>query len=623
MGLAMSRGHSELFCAVVFLVAMTLVLPVAGQLASQVPLKNGPYLESVTYRVINSPDQQVLELLDNHLDMIGDFIDLSFYDTLRASEDVQLDSILRNGYGYFTINCEKYPFNITAFRRAFAYALDKERISAEVWNGFSVPLDSCVPRVNPFSAEGQLSYNYYNADTSYGNYLLDEAGFYDINADGVREAPNGLNLTIRIEGTLTSPIAIETCTIAVAALQAIGINAVYVSDDWYSWPPYPYLYNYDIVFLGASFSDFSVDWLAYEYWSANADEPYSNYPRWQNSTYDSWRNQLLHATRYEDVYAAAVEMQKILTYACPVVVCYENELISAYRTTGLDGYVDDAVDGIPSWWTNYRAHLKGSTSPQFGGTLRIGIPLDVDSFSVMNASSSYSVRVLENLYDSLLRQAPDGTEIPWLAKSYSIQTHADNPAVPEGHTRIVFDILENATWTDGHQITADDVAYSFNLYHNTPSIYYGTSLSDMTAAYNRTKSEVVLEFSTESYWYLSAIAHTPIIPKHVFEDFGPEDWKLWNPDPRQDQIVTSGPFNISAYIPGEEIDLQRNDGYFFLPQVIINNTSTSNVTTTQFDLFSVLGPQHIFITIPSIAVIIAVGIKWKLDLDRKRSVPLG
>lgn len=618
----MDCGHSERFTVVVLLVAMNLIIPAAGQMTSQVPLKNGPFLDSVTYRVIDLPDQQVLELLDNHLDVIGDSIDLSFFDTLSASEDVQLDSILRNGYGYFTINCKKYPFNITAFRRAFAFALDKERISAEVWEGLSVPLDSCVPLVNPFSVEGQLSYSYYNGNTSYGNRLLDETGFYDINADGFREAPDGSNLTVRIEGASSAPIAVETCSIAVEALQAIGINAVYVPDDWYSYYPYPQFYNYDVVFLGTMFSDFSVDWLAYEYWSANADEMNLNYPRWQNSTYDSWRNQLLHATRYQDVYEAAIEMQKILTYACPVIVCYENQLVFAYRTTGLDGFVNDAVHGIPSWWSNYRVHLKGPTVPQFGGTLRIGIPLDVDSFNLMDASSAYSVEILENLYDSLLRHAPDGTKLPWLAKSYSIQTHADNPTVPEGHTRIVFDILENATWTDGLQITADDVAFSFNFYRNASGNKYGVSLNDMTAAYNRTNSEAVLEFSTESYWHLSTVAHIPIIPMHIFKNFGPEDWTLWHPDPREDQMVTSGPFNISAYVPGEEIVLQRNDAYFFKPEESIPNANTSSVTTTQFDLFSLLGPQHIFITIPSIVVIVAVGIKWKLDLNRKRNVPL-
>ena len=166
------------------------------------------------------------------------------------------------------------------------------------------------------------------------------------------------------------------------------------------------------------------------------------------------------------------------------------------------------------------------------------------------------------------------------------------------------------------------MAFSFNFYRNASGNKYGVSLNDMTAAYNRTNSEAVLEFSTESYWHLSTVAHIPIIPMHIFKNFGPEDWTLWHPDPREDQMVTSGPFNISAYVPGEEIVLQRNDAYFFKPEESIPNANTSSVTTTQFDLFSLLGPQHIFITIPSIVVIVAVGIKWKLDLNRKRNVPL-
>ncbi|MFW9909958.1 MAG: ABC transporter substrate-binding protein, partial [Candidatus Thorarchaeota archaeon] len=118
-------------------------------------LKTGPFLDKVVYNVLTQDDQQVIALQDNEIDLIGDMVDPSFIETLNLAENIEVANVLRNGYGYLTINTGKYPYNITAFRRALAFAIDKEAISDDVWDGLSVPQDSVVAQVNPFSIEGQ------------------------------------------------------------------------------------------------------------------------------------------------------------------------------------------------------------------------------------------------------------------------------------------------------------------------------------------------------------------------------------------------------------------------------------------------------------------------------------
>jgi ABC-type transport system substrate-binding protein len=404
--------------------------------------------------------------------------------------------------------------------------------------------------------------------------LLDAAGFDDIDDDDIREAPDGSEFDVLVECAQSSNIAIEVGQKAAEALTALGIDAVSTPTDFYEYLNRLYFHgDFDMVFLGSSFNNFDVDWLAYEYWSEYANEPYWNFANWQNSTYDGWRDQLLHSTDYEDVYEAAIEMQRIWVHSSPQIICYENTLLSAYRTDKFEGFVNDVSDGVPGWWTNYKVHLKDSEGGPFGGTFRWSNPLDLDSFNFMVSSSAYTANVLNQLYDSLMTQDDQGNDVLWLAESYTAQTHADNPDITDGHTRFTFNLIQNATWTDGTRLTAADVAFSLNYFRDAPGNPYGADLGDMTAAYAPTDYTVVVEFDTESYWHLHTVAYKPVIPKAVFEDIGLEGWNLWNPDPPTTAMVTSGPFNVSDYVAGEFVELTYNPNYYYgLDRALYTNT---------------------------------------------------
>ncbi|TFG04577.1 hypothetical protein EU538_12150 [Candidatus Thorarchaeota archaeon] len=549
------------FCAICGL--LTVGFAAVPSAAANEPLAAGPFVDKILYSVIEGDDQQVLALQNNEIDLIGDMIDPGHLPTLSAAEDIAVASLLRNGYGYITIKCDKYPFNITAFRRAVAFATDKQAISADVWDGLSEPLDSCVPKVNPYSTEGLLGYTYYEADVEVGNQLLDAAGFADHDEDGFREAPDGSDFDVVIKVAQSSNVAIEVGAMVAQALQNLHIDAVSQPTDFYEYLTQLYFHgDYDMVFLGASFTDFDVDWLAYDYWSEYADVDYWNFPCWANATYDSYRDQLLHSVDYQEVYEAAFAMQEIWVHSSPVIVCYENMEFSAYRTDRFEGFVDDVRQGVPGWWTNYKVHLKQSEGGPFGGTFRRSNPLDVDTFNFMASSSVYTKNVVDELYDSLLRQGMEGEDMLWLAESYTAETHEDNPAVPVGHNRFVFDMVQNATWTDGTLLTAYDAAFTLNYYLDAPGNPYGTDLTEMIVAYASANYTLVIEFSTVSYWHLHTVGYKPVLPKHVFEHIPPEDWNQWNPNPPSETMVTSGPFNVSGYVPGEFVELTRNPYYF-------------------------------------------------------------
>lgn len=521
----------------------------------------GPYIDDIYFNVISNDDQQVLALIDDNIDVIGDMIDPVFLDVLMSSQNIAIETTHRNGYGLYTLNCQKYPLNISSFRRAIAFALDKERISDELWDGFSTPQDAVLPSINQFSIEDQLSFHYYTADVAKGHQLLDAAGFLDVDTDGFREAPDGSDFQIVVTSAQESSIAIGAGEIMTEALQNLGIDVIFEPSEF--WEYFNEVQNhgdFDIVFFGNTYSDYSIQWLATAYGSEYADIPGFNYPMFENATYDSWINQLLHSGDYEAVYDAAIEMQRILAYECPTIIAYNNLFISAYRTDKFEGFVNDFSEGAHGWWTNQKVHLLESQGGPYGGTLRWSLPQDISTSNVLTCTNVYDSYIFEALYDSLLKVDPNGFFIPWLAESHYVENHWDNPNVPDGHTRITFNIVQNATWSDGLPLTAQDVAFTFNYIfdHNLPAAeYYG---NDLFAAYAPTDYQFVIEFLGESYWFLDSIGSVPIIPKHQFAYQDPYTLNLDYSD-----LITSGPFLYDDRVYGEYFHLVYNPTYFKQP----------------------------------------------------------
>ncbi|MHA1216143.1 MAG: hypothetical protein ACTSPX_02305, partial [Candidatus Thorarchaeota archaeon] len=54
----------------------------------------------------------------------------------------------------------------------------------------------------------------------------------------------------------------------------------------------------------------------------------------------------------------------------------------------------------------------------------------------------------------------------------------------------------------------------------------------------------------------------------------------WNPQPPNEEMVTSGPFNVSEYVAGEFTELTYNPNYFYAPEHPSTGTETTTETTT-------------------------------------------
>jgi ABC-type transport system substrate-binding protein len=583
------RKQHLTFIVLLVTLAALVATPVQSYLIVSEVNPSGPHVDMITYEIIPDEEDAIAALADDEIDLIGEVLDSTYLEELEEMENVETAISPDNGYIYAIINCQRYPLSLTAFRRALSFALDKNAICEDIVEGIATPLDSCVPKVNPFSVEDELTYHYYDAQVQKAKDILSAAGFADYDEDGTLEAPDQSDFDVKIEPPETSSTTMAIADLMVDALAELDIQAESQPGSAYDYLSRMYDGDFDIVFLAGHKPDFDVDWLGYDYWGDFADEPYINFPRFANASYDSWRDQLLTATEYEDVYEASKEMQKIWVYQSPAIICHETYRLSAYRTDRFLGFKNDALEGIPGFWTSYEAYLKESEGGPSGGTLRWSIPGDVASFNYLETQYKSSVDILNMLHDSLFKRDWNGEDIMWLATDCDALTHEDDASIPEGYMQFRFDIIQNATWTDGEPLDAEDIAFSLNYFHDSPNHPNRAYLTEMESATAPSSSNLIVEFSTESYWNLHNIVYMPIIPEQVFEPLGLSGWANWNPYPPDKEMITSGPFNVSRYSSEEFCELSKNPNYFYeSEQPVTTTTPTANGEPLPPDTFTML-----------------------------------
>ncbi len=572
-------------CVIVGLLLLSFLIASSPYASAFLPvpanLNSGPLIDSILLTVIENQDQKLWAMNAGVIEM-----DTTFYqDPSEIPEEnpsVQEFRVLRNGYGCFAINCSTAPLNESVLRRAFAFAFDKARVIEELFDGLPQVHDSIVPSASSWCIEDELQWHYYTSQSAYGNLLLNASGLFPYGLDGWRT----------YKGQPIEPIIVgcsyfdDITYYAAEALRSLGMPSLRMASHYGDYNTYV---EWDMTFFAYGFDSDDVDWLAYRFCSEYADVPHQNPSSFSNETYDRCSQQLLHGTTYEEVYNASYWMQRILHEQVPLLVVYEDTYTQKYRTDKFTGHVQDLSGYIPNLWTMRRIHLLDGTD---GGVVPIAIREAPDSFNIYTAESPASEFIFDELYSSLYRYGPDLRPYPDLASSLLIESHADNPAVPLGHTRFTVDIIQNATWSDGVPLTAEDIA--FTIAYAFESGAYGnpaaTELGDLIGAYAPNPYRVIFEYATESYWHFSKFAYLRTIPKHIFASdrgIGYDGWSEWNPvfDPEAPH-VTCGPFLLAGYEPNQWYNLTWNPLFHYRVNASLHeprppaNTTTGTITTT-------------------------------------------
>jgi len=531
-------------------------------------------VDKLVYNVIGNDNERVLSLQAGVIDAIFDPVDTIHLESLEDDPDIGVHSILDSGYGLIYFNCRRYPLNISAFRRAFALAFDKNRFVSEVTDNHSIAHDSVIPMVSRWCIEDELQWLYYSSQSAEANQILDDLGFEVNNSTGYREFPNGTRIEISVlHSTLDAQIALETLT-------SLHIWKHDVSTEFNVMLTLIEQTNYDMVFYRRSAPPNKPDLIFRNYLSEYAETSW-NPSGYENTTFDLLFEDMKNAATYEDAFGVVSAMQKHLHENVPVLIVYEDIEYQAYRTSEFTGHVEDRYMGINNPWTNLKVHNK--TGNPFGGTYTIAIPNEINSFNIFIQDSA----ITENLYSSLYKRGPDALAYPDLAENLLIETHEINLVVPEGQTWVTIDVRDDAVWSDDTPLDAGDVAFTFTYINESRA--YGNPASDVSWVDDFLSSEALspnrarLVLNRNSYIHIQQILETKIIPEHIFNDetgIGFAGWMSWNPVLSSAPHVTCGQFYISSFNP-YTIELSRNLDYHWLSGLAPKILSANNVTYVQ------------------------------------------
>jgi peptide/nickel transport system substrate-binding protein len=191
--------------------------------------------------------------------------------------------------------------------------------------------------------------------------------------------------------------------------------------------------------------------------------------------------------------------------------------------------------------------------PQTGGT--VTIPIGADPTLNPWHPNAFVESVFPNrvLFAGLTRPGKDLQPAPDLASKWETS--------PDGLTW-TFTLRNDAKWTDGQPITADDVVFTFadlvlkpdlgaNGRGNFAAVSGVEAVNPTTVRFNLSRPFSALPA------YLAYNAG--ILPRHAFAgQADPWSYNAFN----KGTPVSSGPFKVESYTSGQAVVLARNDAYF-------------------------------------------------------------
>jgi peptide/nickel transport system substrate-binding protein len=203
---------------------------------------------------------------------------------------------------------------------------------------------------------------------------------------------------------------------------------------------------------------------------------------------------------------------------------------------------------------------------RYGGRFVIGQTVNPKTFNGIMASEVSSSDITNLIFTSLV-DFDNATQQfgPLLAKAW--ETSADG-------TTWTFHLRKGAAFSDGHPMTAEDVLFSFQVALDPklhPSIQ---DLLKMNDGYFQASAPdpytVVVKTPAPNSAVLDAlcVGSLQVMPKHVLEPAFKDGSfaSSYNVGTPLDKLVTSGPWRVTQYVPGEKTVLGRNPYWFGVDQ---------------------------------------------------------
>ncbi len=281
----------------------------------------GGHIDKVTFKILEKAEALVTGLQSGALDVVAH---LSSDQTVQLSKkDLQIVEGSMNLVQALYLNNSKKPFDDIRVRQALCYAIDKQAVIDLAFDGYGTPLGtSMFPSFAKYYDESLT--DYYKPDIEKAKKLLKEAGY-----------PDGFTMTITVPSNYTPHM--NTATVLVEQLKAIGVKASVEPIDWNSWLDQVYdKSKFQTTITGLTSDNMTARKLL-ERFGSKAD---NNFTKYRNKDYDAILKKALTEPDDEKQTALYRQLERNLTENAANVYLQDMADLVAVRNglTGLTFY---------------------------------------------------------------------------------------------------------------------------------------------------------------------------------------------------------------------------------------------------------------------------------------------
>lgn len=201
---------------------------------------------------------------------------------------------------------------------------------------------------------------------------------------------------------------------------------------------------------------------------------------------------------------------------------------------------------------------SGGSGSSGGGetkdTLVIGHYGDTPNFDTHNNLNDNGMRINMSVYDPLVRMDSETYEIqPCIAESWTVS---------DDGTEYTFAIKSGVKFSDGTDMTVDDVVFSLQRGMEMPMAVPSFARVTGVEKVDDSHVKVILDGPYPEFLFAMALPTAGIMSQAAYESMGEEAYAR-NP-------VTTGPYKVAEWVPGERVTLTANE-YYHMGEVPIKN----------------------------------------------------
>jgi oligopeptide transport system substrate-binding protein len=203
-----------------------------------------------------------------------------------------------------------------------------------------------------------------------------------------------------------------------------------------------------------------------------------------------------------------------------------------------------------------------SQSKQNGGTemLRRGIGGEPASLDPATATDSFTIQVLEDVYEGLTTESPTGEVLPGVASSWKVD---------DAGTQYTFLIRSSARWSNGERVRARDFVVAWQRVidpkHGYPfaddlrlivgatEIISGRLPPSALGVYAPNDNILVVNLEQPTPFLPQLLTHPATFPIYSESSARTHDPSAW---------ISDGPYVLSGWQPGTRIELTQNANYW-------------------------------------------------------------